>query len=457
MPVQLNSVLRERMQITDKKDVIELYYELLSSGHSVGEILEALNSTQSKAGDSNIEAAEYSRAESDRAPTDIAAGVAPVQAAQAKTRRIPDLSTPHAADDDGRAAQAPATESGPLKEREADNGEQPPDNPCGPEPDLPALTGSPDSANGEGTLHPGDQEQVRPDRFSWTARRIAFGTLCATAIVAAVVVGFSNLHGARDIRHASARVPSSVSGGIEAAAVPRAEAARAEAVDYKSDATKQVADAEGVTRSAAQPQPQDIHGSEAGQPNAARLPALAATASDRLTGDAAPATAPTQTLKSAPEAHDTASAAIAGAERRIEGDHAGVPAASLVAAARAEHPDSARPPAREAVAPVPAPRISQQTPFKTAEADALVRRGDAFFAAGDLASARLFYEYAATTGNGAAALRLGGTFDPGFLARAHIGRVQGDAAVALYWYRRARDLGDGDAEILLRKMEKPAR
>ena len=90
-------------------------------------------------------------------------------------------------------------------------------------------------------------------------------------------------------------------------------------------------------------------------------------------------------------------------------------------------------------------------------ADALVTRGDAFFAAGDLASARLFYEHAAAAGNAIAALRLGGTFDPGFLARARIGRVQGDAAIALYWYRRARDLGNGDAEILLKKMEKPAR
>jgi TPR repeat protein len=54
-------------------------------------------------------------------------------------------------------------------------------------------------------------------------------------------------------------------------------------------------------------------------------------------------------------------------------------------------------------------------------------------------------------------LRLGGTFDPGFRARARIGRVQGDAAIALYWYRRARGLGNSDAEILLKKMEKPAR
>jgi len=90
-------------------------------------------------------------------------------------------------------------------------------------------------------------------------------------------------------------------------------------------------------------------------------------------------------------------------------------------------------------------------------ADALVTRGDTFFATGDLASARLFYEHAAAAGNATAALRLGGTFDPSFLARARIDQIQADAAIALYWYRRARDLGNGDAQILLKRMEKPTR
>ena len=46
---------------------------------------------------------------------------------------------------------------------------------------------------------------------------------------------------------------------------------------------------------------------------------------------------------------------------------------------------------------------------------------------------------------------------PGFLKRAQIGRVQGDATIALYWYRRARDLGNRDAELLLKRMENTAR
>ena len=40
--MHLDNVLRERLQNSDKQEAIDLYYELLSSGHSVGEILESL-------------------------------------------------------------------------------------------------------------------------------------------------------------------------------------------------------------------------------------------------------------------------------------------------------------------------------------------------------------------------------------------------------------------------------
>jgi TPR repeat protein len=84
-----------------------------------------------------------------------------------------------------------------------------------------------------------------------------------------------------------------------------------------------------------------------------------------------------------------------------------------------------------------------------AEHAGLVDRGDRRLAGGDVASARLFYEHGAEAGDGAAALRLGETFDPDFLARAHLAFVTGDAKQAAYWYRQARDLGNSDAAILL--------
>jgi TPR repeat protein len=73
---------------------------------------------------------------------------------------------------------------------------------------------------------------------------------------------------------------------------------------------------------------------------------------------------------------------------------------------------------------------------------ALVARGDSFLGAGDIASARLFYERAADAGDGHAALRLGATFDPDFLDRAGMRSIRADPEQASSWYRRARELGD---------------
>ena len=84
-----------------------------------------------------------------------------------------------------------------------------------------------------------------------------------------------------------------------------------------------------------------------------------------------------------------------------------------------------------------------------AEVQALLARGDALVAKGDIASARLFYERAAEAGDGQAALRLGESYDPAFLAQAHLSGVRGDAVAAAHWYQRARELGITEAETLL--------
>jgi len=86
------------------------------------------------------------------------------------------------------------------------------------------------------------------------------------------------------------------------------------------------------------------------------------------------------------------------------------------------------------------------------EIAALLARGDALIAKGDLASARLFYERAAEAGDGQAALRLGESYDPAFLAQAHLNGVRGDAVAAARWYRRARELGITEAETLLQTL-----
>ena len=86
------------------------------------------------------------------------------------------------------------------------------------------------------------------------------------------------------------------------------------------------------------------------------------------------------------------------------------------------------------------------------DAAELLVRGDARFALADLAGARLLYERAATGGNALAALRLGQTYDPAFLARTRFKGVRGDPSSAASWYMRADKLGAPEAEALLRAL-----
>lgn len=76
----------------------------------------------------------------------------------------------------------------------------------------------------------------------------------------------------------------------------------------------------------------------------------------------------------------------------------------------------------------------------------LVARGDVFLRAGDITSARLFYERAADDGDEQAALRMGATFDPTFLASAGLRNLHGDPAKARLWYHRALGLGASEAQ-----------
>jgi TPR repeat protein len=99
-----------------------------------------------------------------------------------------------------------------------------------------------------------------------------------------------------------------------------------------------------------------------------------------------------------------------------------------------------------AVAPSASPQAT------VAETVALVARGDEFFAARDITSARLFYDRAANMGDGRAALRMGETFDRAFLERAGIRGAGSDQQQALSWYNRARNLGNAAADRLLKTL-----
>jgi hypothetical protein len=87
------------------------------------------------------------------------------------------------------------------------------------------------------------------------------------------------------------------------------------------------------------------------------------------------------------------------------------------------------------------------------EIASLKARGDEFLNAGDITSARLFYQRAADGGDGSSAWRLGATLDPTFLSRAGIRGISGELDRALWWYQRARELDAAALQPLVGSVE----
>jgi hypothetical protein len=108
--------------------------------------------------------------------------------------------------------------------------------------------------------------------------------------------------------------------------------------------------------------------------------------------------------------------------------------------------------------PPPAPRLEQPklTPaiqmLEPDELATLMRRGEDFLKNGDIASARLILRRAANAGHAQAALALGVTFDPRFLAEQGVLGFAPDVAQARAWYERAAELGSSEAARRLERL-----
>jgi type II secretory pathway predicted ATPase ExeA len=106
-------------------------------------------------------------------------------------------------------------------------------------------------------------------------------------------------------------------------------------------------------------------------------------------------------------------------------------------------------------APVVQRPVEQATPTRPAETlppalmAALMKRGNEALDLGDIASARLLFQRAAQTGNGAAATALGKTYDPNITADPGAR----DPARAREWYNRAVALGDPAAADFLKRLD----
>jgi hypothetical protein len=91
-------------------------------------------------------------------------------------------------------------------------------------------------------------------------------------------------------------------------------------------------------------------------------------------------------------------------------------------------------------------------PLDSEQAAKLLQRGRELLRTGDIAGARLAFQPLADAGNAEAALALGKTFDPQYLARQNVIGIVGDEARARTWYQRATELGSTEAKNILAQM-----
>ncbi|UEM03890.1 ATP-binding protein [Skermanella rosea] len=99
--------------------------------------------------------------------------------------------------------------------------------------------------------------------------------------------------------------------------------------------------------------------------------------------------------------------------------------------------------------PAPPPETPSQPRIPAIAEKSLLERGHRLMALGDIASARLLFEMAASQGSARGALEVGRTLDPAHLHSLGARGVAGDPVAAAAWYRRAADLGEPAATALL--------
>lgn len=116
----------------------------------------------------------------------------------------------------------------------------------------------------------------------------------------------------------------------------------------------------------------------------------------------------------------------------------------------------AAPPARSAAAPAPAPAppvAPLAVPDPPAVIGAMLLRGEALLAIGDVSGARRFFERAAASGSAQAAFRMAETYDAAALDRIGARGISPDRALSLAWYRHAQRLGETRATERIATLE----
>src|SRR4051812_14187475 len=200
VPTHPDNGLNERSSSSDKQGAIERYYELLSSGHSVGGTLNTIVPIQSKSEDGDAVAVELPQSRIDETATDVAPEIALAgrQPKEAGRSRVPSVLISHGVESFS-TEEPQAAENASLNELGSDNREQLlreslPES----ESDTVKSVGSYIYAGRKEAIRSSDQKRLRSNKFPRVRRRIAFGALYVVIAVFISIAGFSIMRSGRN-------------------------------------------------------------------------------------------------------------------------------------------------------------------------------------------------------------------------------------------------------------------
>ena len=196
MSAHLHGAIEGRLQNMDKQREIDLYYELLNSGHSVGEILNAVGSTRSKSKHADTATSDHPQSELDGV-TDVASEAALVDTARANALCLPGLGVTEEAES-YRTEKPQVTQSPLLNRSGSDDGEQLlgkslPRS----EPEIVGLAGAHASLSQNEAVRSESLERLERSKDPSVGRRVALLAVCTIAISSILIAGFSIILGGR--------------------------------------------------------------------------------------------------------------------------------------------------------------------------------------------------------------------------------------------------------------------
>jgi len=188
--------VENRVQNSDKQAEIELYYELLSSGHSVGEILNAVGPTQSRSKRDDSAKLKQRQSGLDSA-TNIVSEAVLVNTAEATVRSTPGLFIAHEAES-GRTGE-PQIKDRWLGEIGSYDGKHlTSENMWRSEPEIVNPSNVDTSISREGEIDAGSAERLKLNKFPNETKRIVFSVSYTLMVSFLSVTGFLVLHPGRN-------------------------------------------------------------------------------------------------------------------------------------------------------------------------------------------------------------------------------------------------------------------